>query len=155
MRSGHWFFSVDRISSLDQRMGDRLLRPQEVTPENLTVAVHAIAVVLGDKSVALGSVVGRQFVPGQPGSGMVGDMQIVVEEKQGPEGRGLDDDGPLAFRLGRLVLAEGTNEHECDAGIGEEQHILPEGDAAYPQCVEKRYGAGRHMEEPGLNDLAI
>src|SRR4029079_3955863 len=104
-------------------MGDRLFRPEEIAPEDLAIALHAIAVVPRDERFALGAIIGGQLVPGESWLRVMGNVQVVVEEKQSPEGRGLDDDVALTLVLGRLVLAEGAHQHEGDAGIGEKQYI--------------------------------
>ena len=60
---------------------------------------------------------------------MVHVVEIVVEEEQAKNRRGLDDDGAPARRLVRLMLGEGPQVEDRQAEIGAE-HIEPDGNAA-------------------------
>lgn len=63
-------------------IGDGLFRSQQEPPENLAITLHGVAVVFCDQSLPFGCIVGWQLVPGQGGLAVVGDMQVVVKEKQ-------------------------------------------------------------------------
>src|SRR5262245_32213061 len=96
-------------ASLEMRVLDWLLGREQPLPGDLAIALHQIRAVLLEQALAMALVVSRNLVPWQSRLLMMRHMEIVIEEQQGNDRVGLDEDLPAAHLLMGTMLGIGPH----------------------------------------------
>ena len=129
-----------------------VMRSKREPAQDLAIAaIHRRA--LRHEPVPVAAVIGRQAIPGEPWTFVVGGMERVVEIQQCEQAAPLDDGGASGARQVGAMLRVGTQHRQRGARIDEGQQIGGEVQSDMIQPPQKR-GHADQMRCPVSRDAS-